>query len=157
MPNKEQDKIKEQNEKTKQWLWRYRDAKKEVKRLEGELQELIELQKSCGAIQYSDMPKGGGDQGDLSDYMIKQEELWKKIHKARYKRILMFSEVKNVIDRLPSVDEREVMSYRYIQSMPWERICMKVNLSRRNVYYIHGKALENIRIHDFIAQKREEQ
>lgn len=108
MQNKE---IKERNEQVKQWLWRYREAKKDVRRLEEELQELIESQESCGAVEYSDMPKGGGAQSDLSDYMVKRECIWKKIHKARYKRLCVFQEIKNAIERLPTADEREVMSY----------------------------------------------
>lgn len=135
-------KIKERNEEVKQWLWRYRDAKKEVKRLEEELQELIELQKNCGAIRYSDMPKGGGSQSDLSDYVVKQEEIWKKIHKARYKRIVVFDEIRNVINRLPNVNEREVMTYRYLRSMSWEQICDKIDKKWAQVHRYHARALE---------------
>lgn len=137
-------KIKERNEEVKQWLWRYRDAKKEVKRLEEELQELIELQKNCGAIRYSDMPKGGGSQSDLSDYVVKQEEIWKKIHKARYKRIVVFDEIRNVINRLPNVNEREVMTHRYLRQYDWSLVAVKSGVELRQAYRLHGKALAYI-------------
>lgn len=137
--------IKERNEKVKQWLWQYRDAKKEVRRLEEELQELIELQESCGAIQYSDMPKGGGSQSDLSDEMSRREELWRKISKARYKRIMEFKKIKTVIDRLENANEREVMTYRYIRSMSWEQICVKIDKKWTQVHRYHAKALEQIK------------
>lgn len=139
MLNKEQ---REQNEKVKQWLWRYRDAKKDIQRLEEELQELIELQKSCGAIQYSDMPKESGSQSDLSDYIVKREQIWKKIQKARYKGIVIFNEIRNIINRLPNVDEREVMTYRYLRSMPWEQICNKIDKKWAQVHRYHARALE---------------
>ena len=147
--------IRERNERVKQWLWRYREAKKDVRRLEEELHELIESQESCGAIEYSDMPKGGCNHSDLSDYMIKREKIWRKIHKARYKRIVVFQEIKNAIDRLPSADEREVMSYRYLRLMSWEKICVKIEKSWKSVVFdIHGRALRNMKIpEDFLKSK----
>lgn len=135
---------KDQNEKVKEWLWRYREAKKDVRRLEAELEELCELQKSIRAIQYSDMPKGSHNQSDLSDYMVKQEKLWRKIHKARYRRIMVFQETKNVIDRLPTADEREVMSLRYLKSMNWEEVYVKIGYGRAQTHRYHARALQHI-------------
>ena len=37
-------KIRERNERVKQWLWRYREAKNDIRRLEEELRELMESQ-----------------------------------------------------------------------------------------------------------------
>lgn len=143
--------IRDRNERVKQWLWRYRESKKDVRRLEEELKELIESQESCKAMEYSDMPKGGSNQSDLSDYMVEREKVWRKIHKARYKRIMVFQEIKNAIDRLPSAEEREVMSCRYIQlngckEKSWEEICVASGYSWRQVHYWHSKALNEIRI-----------
>lgn len=137
--------IKERNEKVKQWLWQYRDAKKEVRRLEEELQELIELQESCGAIQYSDMPKGGGSQSDLSDGISMKEELWCKISEAKRKRDVELKKIESIIDRLENANEREVMTYRYIRSMSWEQICVKIDKKWTQVHRYHAKALEQIK------------
>lgn len=112
--------------------------------MEEELQELIESQESTGAIEYTDMPKGGGNQSDLSNYMVEREKIWKKIHKARYRRIMIFQEIKNVIERLPSADEREVISYRYIRLMTWEQICVKIKKEWAQVHRYHAKSLLNI-------------
>lgn len=136
--------IKERNEQVKKWLWRYREAKKDLHRLEEELQELTESQESTGAIEYTDMPKGGGNQSDLSNYMVEREKIWKKIHKARYRRIMIFQEIKNVIERLPSADEREVISYRYLRMMDWGLVSVKSETELRQTYRIHGRALANI-------------
>lgn len=143
--------IRERNEQVKQWLWRYREAKKDVRRYENELRELIETQESTGAIEYSDMPKGSGNQSDLSNYMVKREEAWKRIMKARYKRIVVFQEIKNVIEQLPSADEREIMSCRYIQlngykAKSWEEVCVITNHEWAQAHRIHAKALKNIRL-----------
>lgn len=136
--------IKEHNDKAKQWLWRYQEAKKDVRRLERELQELIETQESTEAIEYSDMPKGGENQSDLSDYMVKREKAWRKIYKARYKRIALFQEIKNAIEILPTADEREILSARYISKKTWEEICSSCRFGWRQMHRIHCKGLEGI-------------
>ena len=122
-----------------------------MRRYENELHELIETQESTGAIEYSDMPKGGGNQSDLSDYMVKRDEAWKRIMKARYKRIVVFQEIKNVIEQLPSADEREVMSCRYIQlngckEKSWEEVCVITGHEWAQTHRIHSKALKNIHV-----------
>ena len=136
--------IRERNEQVKQWLWRYREAKKDVRRYENELHELIETQESTGAIEYSDMPKGSGSQSDLSDYMVKRDEAWKRIMKARYKRIVVFQEIKNVIEQLKNADAREIMSSRYISGKQWETICTECGYSWRQMHRIQCKSLEKI-------------
>lgn len=148
-PTDHSAKIRERNERVKQWLWRYREAKKDIRRLEEELRELMESQESASAIGYSDMPKGSLDQSDLSDYLVEREKVWRKIHKARYKRIMVFQEIKGAIDRLPSADERMVMSCRYLElngykEKSWEEICVITGHEWRQTHYIHSRALDNI-------------
>ena len=101
------------------------------------------------------MPKGSLEQSDLSDYLVEREKVWRKIQKARYKRIMVFQEIKGAIDRLPSADEREVMSYRYLMLMTWEQICVEIGKSWKAVVFdLHSKALRNIKIpEDFSKSK----
>ena len=144
------EEIRKRNEQVKEWLWRYREAKKDVRRLEEELEELKETQESAGALTYSDMPKGSG-QTDLSDDMVARDKLVSKILKARYKRIQVFKEIKNAIERLPTADERAVMSCRYLQlngfkEKGWEEICVQTGHEWRQTHYIHSRALKNIEI-----------
>lgn len=138
--------IKERNDQIKQWLWRYREAKKDVRRFEEELRELIGAQESTGAIEYSDMPKGGGSQVDLSDYMVQREKLWRKIWNARYKRIVVFEEIHDAIEQLPTADERDVIFCRYIKGMDWDDIAKRIGKCARKVYEYHGDGLKNLHI-----------
>ena len=142
-------KIRERNERVKQWLWRYREAKKDIRRLEEELLELMESQESASAIGYSDMPKGSLDQSDLSDYLVEREKVWRKIQNARYKRIMVFQEIKSAIDRLPSADERMVMSCRYLElngykEKSWEEICVITGYEWAKTHRIHAKSLNDL-------------
>lgn len=137
------EEIRKRNEQVKEWLWRYLEAKKDVRRLEEELEELKETQESAGALTYSDMPKGSG-QTDLSDDMVARDKLVSKILKARYKRIQVFKEIKNAIERLPTADEREIVSLRYLRGRDWGIISVNAGVTLRHVYRIHGRALYDI-------------
>ena len=131
----------------KQWLLRYRDGKKDVRRLEEELEELDEMQKNVRGVRYSgysDMPRGGRKKTDLSDYIVEIEKTQEKICAARYQRIKVFQEVKDAIEQLPTATEREVMSYRYLRLMEWEKISGKIDIDLRQIYRIHDKALKSI-------------
>lgn len=141
-------KIRERNERVKQWLWRYREAKKDIRRLEEELRELMESQESASAIGYSDMPKGSLDQSDLSDYLVEREKVWRKIQKARYRNAMIMNEIKNVIERLDTADEKYILSNRYLIGKSWEDICSECRYSWRQMHRIHCKSLG--KIYDFI-------
>ena len=128
----------------KKWLLRYRDGKKDVRRLEEELEELDEMQKNVRGVRYSDMPRGGRKKTDLSDYIVEIEKTQEKICAARYQRIKVFQEVKDAIEQLHTATEREVMSYRYLRLMEWEKISGKIDIDLRQIYRIHDKALKSI-------------
>lgn len=136
--------IREHNEQVKKWLRRYGNAKREIKRYTEELNELIESQEGASAITYSDMPKGSGSQADLSDYMIRRQELQQKIWNARYRRIVVFDEMHDAIEQLPTVDERDVIFYKYIKEMDWDDIAKRIGKKERQTYIYHGDALKNL-------------
>lgn len=136
--------IREHNEQVKKWLRRYGNAKREIKRYTEELNELIESQEGASAITYSDMPKGSGSQADLSDYMIRRQELQQKIWNARYRRIVVFDEMHDAIEQLPTVDERDVIFYKYIKEMDWDDIAKRIGKETRQAFRYHGNALKNL-------------
>lgn len=136
--------IREHNEQVKKWLRRYGNAKREINRYTEELNELIESQEGASAITYSDMPKGSGSQADLSDYMIRRQELQQKIWNARYRRIVVFDEMHDAIEQLPTVDERDVIFYKYIKEMDWDDIAKRIGKETRQAFRYHGNALKNL-------------
>ncbi len=136
--------IKEHNEQVKKWLRRYGNAKREIKRYTEELNELIESQEGASAITYSDMPKGSMSQEDLSDYMIRRQEIQQKIWNARYRCIVVFEEMHDAIEQLPTVDERDVIFYKYIKEMGWDDIAKRIGKKERQTYTYHGSALKNL-------------
>lgn len=55
-------------------------------------------------------------------------------------------EIQDVIDRLADTDERLVLTYRYLKSLPWSRIADIMYVNERTVRRWHGNGLSHIRI-----------
>ena len=84
----EENNVKNENERKKEYLRGYRTNRRRVNRIDGEVTELRELAKSVKATDYSGMPHGSGNQKDLSDELARIELLEKK-KKSVLNRILL--------------------------------------------------------------------
>lgn len=136
--------IKAENDNKKEYLWGYQRAKRQLERLEEELVEL-RLDKMCPSVIQDGMPHASGG-GDLSGYAARVDALERKILKARYKRIQMFKEIRDRIERLEDENEKDVLVYRYIKGMKWEDIAVKMEYTWQHIHRIHSNALENFKM-----------
>jgi DNA-directed RNA polymerase specialized sigma subunit len=130
-----------ENEEKKEYLQSYKKFKQKAKRLEEQLAEL-RLGEMMPSLVTSDMPSAH-NQRDLSDYMVKYDKLYSQIIKARKDTIERFTEVQQQIELLLDENEKTVLTLRYLRSYGWERICVEMNYSWRQVHYIHSRALEH--------------
>ena len=135
---------KERNQKAKQWLKRYSEAKRDIARLHGELDELTAKQEGAKAIQYTDMPRAPGVDGDLSDLFAQRDNMRRKIIKAMTKASRIMDIVKAAIDEVPEPSVRAVLSARYIQLMKWDAISGKLDYSLPRIHQLHRAGLGDI-------------
>ena len=134
----------------KDWLWRYRRAKMNVRRLQGEYEELASVQESVGAVTYDGMPHSG-ENHDLSDLMIMRDRAISNLFKANHSMTVAYDEITEAISMLDSEVKRSVISLRYIQTKNEyqvntladvaEAICYEYSYIRR----VHGEALQDLR------------
>lgn len=141
-PGQRQQKQQE-NEKKKEYLQSYKKYKQKAKRLEEQLEEL-RLGKMLPSLVVSDMPSTH-NQKDLSDYMVQYDDLVSKIIKARKDAVTRFAEVQQAIELLEDENEKTVLTLRYLRDWNWEKICVKMEYSWRQVHYIHSRALEHFK------------
>lgn len=106
---------KQINKQVKDWLWRYREAKIAIRRLEGEYEELVSIQESAGSIKYDDMPHGSSSNPDLSNLIIVRDQSMTKLIKAKSRAVTAYSEIMNAIEQLDKDVEKEIISLRYVQ------------------------------------------
>lgn len=134
---------KRENEKKKEYLRGFQRLNREIEQKQYSLSRLMDSRDRVTTI-ITDMPRGNGnDKSLIADEIIDlQNDLQNKLKKA----MVLRTEIKNKIEELNEIDQIIVLSYRYIDNMACEEIAERMNFSIRTIYYLHGKALENIKL-----------
>lgn len=130
--------------KPKEWLKRYGDTKLEIERLELEREAIRGTMDGVRAIQYSDMPKSQGAMTDLSDTMVAYERMNEQIAEKQKQMQLIMDEIRSVINLLPVVEYRQVLTLKYINLMKWDDVFKKMDYSPRRVFQLHAEALRAV-------------
>ena len=126
-----------------EYLQRYLDARNEALEIEYRIEALVKQYAMPSAIEYSDMPKAQNTEHDLSDYIVKLEELTQELHKKREECLGIMSDINDRVETMEYATERSVLRYRYIHGMKIETIADVMHMTERNVYYIRDKALQH--------------
>lgn len=128
----------------KEYLWRVRDAERDLKRLEQEYEQAKADILHLKAIQYDADKVTGGKIGDLSDAIAAVEGYMERLNAQWDKLIALRKEAKVLIDRIADGRYREVLTRRYLQGQSLEEIAVDLRYSYRQVNRIHGCALREI-------------
>ena len=98
-------------------------------------------------VTYSDMPKSPNRDGSrMEDAIIKIIDLEAEINQDMMKLVEL---KKDIIRRIKAVDGAElqtILELRYLSYMRWEEIAIELGYGIDNVYYLHRKALDIIKI-----------
>lgn len=134
--------MNEENEKKKEFLRGYRKSLKREESICDDIQELRarKIFPSCGS---GDGMPHGSNQTDLSDYIVILDEMLENLRKERRDGAVKRSRIETSIRALHDENEQEVLRLRYISGLKWEEVAVEMNLTRRRVTQIHGKALIN--------------
>lgn len=128
----------------KGWLCRYREAWEEAEDIEQRITQTRLKYSRPSAISYSDMPKAH-NQTDLSDYAVEMER-YENMLIEKYKQCIGIEvEIYQMIDKVSAINERKVLRGLYIDGKKWQDIADDVPCVLRNVYRIHGRALQHLR------------
>lgn len=134
----------EENEIKKNYLRKYQDSLKAMKRIEEYLREL-ELNEVCPSVSLNGMPTATTyNNKDLSDYAVKKDKLISDLLRARYDRVCIYNDVLKYIESLENEEEKDVLMYRYIKKMQWEDVAKKMSVEWAQIHRIHGRALKNL-------------
>lgn len=133
------------------YLIRYRDAKREEREIELKITKLRLHYGMPAAINYTDMPKAHNN-SDLSDYMVQLEKLTDLLY-AKYEKCLgVCIDIGMRLDQMTGDNsqlEREVLRHRYTcindkgRLPSWNDVADAVGYSRRTVERVHGQALQH--------------
>lgn len=134
----------ELNEKKKEYLNGYRDAKRREKRILEQIQQL-RLDTMFPCLQGDGMPRGSS-QSDLSDYMSRHDELMNELKQERLDAINEYTAIHRAIRRMKDEEEKEILERKYLMRQTWEKIAEELDCDRSTAIRKHGNALENFEI-----------
>lgn len=130
----------------KEYLTGYRKACKKIESLKEQLESLREIEQSVRSQQLSDMPKGSNHHQDLSDLMVKLEDLQAQIADAITESCKIKLEIEEALWKLEDPEEARVLRFRYIYFAKWEEINKIMNYSRAQTCRIHEQAIKNLKM-----------
>lgn len=127
----------------KEYLQQYRHIQREIEDIDRRMAQIRLKYAAPSAINYSDMPKAHNSEHDLSDYIVKMDELTDYMI-SKYTRLRGIEvDIYKRVDSMENQKERELLRYRYIDGMTWTEIADALDTTERNVYFIHGRALRH--------------
>ena len=130
-------------------LLRYKDAYNEAQSIELLITHLQLKYAAPSAIRYSDMPSSHNVEHDMSDYMVRKEELTQMLIDKYAECMGIEIDILSRIDRMKEQKEKDVLRERYTNITPrgrlesWKDVAAAVNYNIRAVHKIHGRALQN--------------
>lgn len=130
-------------------LGKYRDALKMVKYYQEEIEQYRATKEQAKSQRITDMPISHGNQSDLSDYIVKLEEMQGKIYSKLIEAERLKTNIMVWCESLDKVNERLVIQYHYLQGHNLGWIADEMHYSRRTVERIRDKAIINLPEPDF--------
>lgn len=91
-----------------------------------------------------DVVSGGGTQDKLAEAVAKIVDLEAEINRDIDRYVNAKQEISATLDKLTNPDQLQVLHMRYVQYKTWEQIACDMNMTYRNVCYIHGKGLQAV-------------
>ena len=126
----------------KEYLWRVRDAERELKRLEQEYAQARADILQLKAIQYDADKVSGNKIADLSDAIASLEGYAERLNAQWDKLISLREDAKRRIDTMQDGRYREVLTLRYLSGQSWEQVAVTMGYDYYHVHKLHGAALK---------------
>ncbi|BDZ80512.1 hypothetical protein [Claveliimonas bilis] len=140
----------EENEKKKEYLNGYREAKRREKRILEQIQRL-RLDKMFPCLQNDDMPHGH-NQSDLSDYAANLYDYETDLKITMDSSDLIKREIERAARKLQK-NENLYIICKYIEFLSTHEIETIIGVKRRRLYDIEKSAIENIEIDEVIINE----
>ena len=131
-----------ENEEKKEYLRSYQKAVRREQEILDEIQQL-RMDKMFPSVVNDGMPKGS-KQRDLSEYVVRLDNLIKKLKEERFEKIKLMDDILYHISLLEDKDEQRVLKLRYIKGLKWEEIEEALGYSHRSVHRLHNKSLQHL-------------
>ena len=127
------------------YLWRVRDAERELKLLEQEYEQAKADILHLKAIQYDADKVSNSHIGDLSDAIAALEKYAERVNAKWDELIALRTEAEKLIEKIADGRYREVLKRRYLWGESWEYIAIGLGYEYHHVHKLHGQALNEFK------------
>lgn len=117
-----------------------RHLAKEVRTLQEQVYLYRQAADGLKAMQLSDMPKAKGAGPDTADAIAKLVDTEKLCIEKILELTIAQNEATKIINCMGNSEHRNILDLRYIVGKSWDDIAVDMDMSLRNVHYLHGQA-----------------
>lgn len=121
-------------------LQNLRHLAKEVRTLQEQVYLYRQAADGLKAMQLSDMPKAKGAGPDTADAIAKLVDTEKLCIEKILELTIAQNEATKIINCMGNSEHRNILDLRYIVGKSWDDIAVDMDMSLRNVHYLHGQA-----------------
>ena len=132
-------------EEKKDWLWRYRSAKR-FERLRLDELATLEAEAMHTTQRYSPTPGGGGDGQALPRAVERIEEAKQAAEAQSTVCDAIRAEIMDVFSQLDDEVDFMILFRRYVLLEDWDKIAVYVRLSRSQMFQHHSAAVRQLDI-----------
>lgn len=130
--------------KTKEYLGQYIKAKRYAERC---FERMKAIDVNPRSPRLDGMPKATSSGSDLADTVARIVEIKKTAETAYQKMLILESEISDVIEAVPDLDEKMLLRLRYIEGLKWNEVAETMHMAERTVFYLHGDALNSAELY----------
>jgi len=133
------------NQEKKDFLNRYRDNEREIRRLRNEIQRWKDSA-YITSVKYTGAGGGTDGQDKLQVNVERLVRLQNRLTAQMRARIQLRGEIEDAIESVPDDRLQLLLRYRYIEGLTFERIAVELNYSWRQTVRMHGRALSELKM-----------
>ena len=126
----------------KEYLWRVRDAERELKQLEQAYTQARADILHLKGIAYDADKVTRGKIGDLSDAIAALDGYAQRLNAKWDALVALREEARALIERITDGRYREVLTLRYLDGQSWEQVAVTMGYDYYHVHKLHGRALK---------------
>lgn len=137
---------KEQQRKTALYLSQYQVAQAEVKDIERRIERVRSKMMGVKGISYEggDMPKAHNVERDLSDYIVRIDDLLRDWQAAQVRALELMREVSETINAIDHNQARRVLMLHFVDGYKYEDIAGMIPCDIRTVYRYRAIGLRKV-------------
>ncbi len=106
----------------KEYLWQYREANAELKRIESEISSIDDLLGSVTVDPTSEKVQSSHDPDQIGKLIARKSDMLDELNRKKAETLELLKEISDVIAELSDPDEKLLVQLRYVKMLSWKNV-----------------------------------